>query len=412
MPPPQLKDATDTSDPLPQATPAWPHRNLDRLYCQTITHHCALGKTTSGPAGGSSAASTKPCIPCVYKIGNFDIAQDAEFTRRVANQRPEMCPRSKYTSTSNDEVIGENHHASSIMGYQRGMNVLTVGDGDFTFSQAVARLVVDNTSKRGTKGMVVATSYEERDTLRKVYPDFDTTLDALQSFGVVVGYNVDATRLNETLPRQLVNTIKYQRICWNFPCTAIGDGKDGQNDAMDQNKELVRLFITNALPYLDKECGEIHMAHKTKPPYNQWGLEKVALEGVERAKGGESDTTRREFEYKGRVVFDKCSLPPYTPRKALDRKSFPCHDACVYIFGWATSKTSDRDVTSTSTHTTIPENDGSDKSDHQSTQPAVIPVTESMIDELRTVHLQYAEAIAQVSNQLPSSGRKNKRRKF
>ncbi len=34
------------------------------------------------------------------------------------------------------------------------------------------------------------------------------------------------------------------------------------------------------------------------------------------------------------MVFDKCVFCPYKPRKALDRKSFPCHDACVYKFGW------------------------------------------------------------------------------
>jgi len=27
-------------------------------------------------------------------------------------------------------------------------------------------------------------------------------------------------------------------------------------------------------------------------------------------------------------------LPPYTPRKAQHKKSFPCHDACIYVFGW------------------------------------------------------------------------------
>lgn len=37
--------------------------------------------------------------------------------------------------------------------------------------------------------------------------------------------------------------------------------------------------------------------------------------------------------YLGRVVLDKSLLPPYTPRKALCRKSFTVHDACTYVFG-------------------------------------------------------------------------------
>ena len=73
---------------------------------------------------------------------------------------------------------------------------------------------------------------------------------------------------------------------------------------MEQNKELVRKFVANALPYLDRDCGEIHMAHKTKPPYNQWGLEKVALEGIIGGLGEKFG----ELEYKGRVAFDRYVL--------------------------------------------------------------------------------------------------------
>ena len=117
------------------------------------------------------------------------------------------------------------------MGYHRGMNVLTVGDGDFSFSLAVSRLVVGDSDSNGCHtstngGMVVATSYENSNTLRKVYPDFDTTLDSLACHGensVIVAYNVDATRLDETLPEQLrqnsnknKEVVKFHRICWNL----------------------------------------------------------------------------------------------------------------------------------------------------------------------------------------------------
>jgi hypothetical protein len=38
------------------------------------------------------------------------------------------------------------------------------------------------------------------------------------------------------------------------------------------------------------------------------------------------------YSYIGRIVLDRCLVPPYVPRKALDRKSFPVHDACTYVF--------------------------------------------------------------------------------
>ena len=175
------------------------------------------------------------------------------------------------------------------------MRALAIGDGDFSFSSAIARVVIsswvdddsdnhdnDNEDNRDAKnvaasssdsagegrgrGCVVATSYEDADTLRDVYPDFDITLRHLMKSGgeVVVGYNVDATRLAETLPARARAT-SYHRICWNFPCTAIPSGKDGQNDAMERNKELIRKFVSSALPFLNERCGEIHRLTRRSP---------------------------------------------------------------------------------------------------------------------------------------------------
>ncbi|KAL3798495.1 hypothetical protein ACHAWO_011170 [Cyclotella atomus] len=355
-----------------------PTRNIDNLYCSTITYACAK----SG------------CTSCAYKICNFDIALDVEFTRCVPNVRPECCPRAGDATKGGVKRSCEDHDDSSveniILGYQKGMSVLTVGDGDFTFSLAVARLVCDKGS-----GRVVATSYEEEATLQKVYPDFESTLKELQGHNDVdVCYQVDATRLDDTLPKSLKSAQdgrqrKYHRIIWNFPCTAISSGQDGQNSAMEENKALVRQFVCNALPYLSLN-GEIVVAHKTKPPYCQWGLEVVALEGLRNntgtdegeRRGGDKEVSAAngiEFEYKGRVVFDKCLLKPYTPRKALDRKSFPCHDACFYVFGRSKVIAGDYQPT-------IP------IQDEKESFNSVVPVTESMIGELRALHLRLAEA--------------------
>ena len=292
--------------------------------------------------------------------------------------------------------------------------------------------------------MVVATSYEDEKTLRGVYPDFDSTCDALRSFGenssaIIFGYNVDATRLNETLPKEIARSkkgsnrnksksksrkgmTKFHRICWNFPCTAIGSGQDGQNDAMEQNKELVRKFVANALPYLDEDFREIHMAHKTKPSYNQWGLEKVALEGIEHLQEVQSKKKkfRKKFEFKGRIAFDKCTLPPYTPRKALDRKSFPCHDACIFVFGWKSGDDSDDDTLSSSiNHSTIPQANHStmtqscsgDTLDKMPEPSSVISVAENMIERVRSTHLRNAEMRAAERQNKKHVGGRNKRRK-
>lgn len=265
-------------------------RDCSSLYASPITVKCA---------------QIHQCIPCAYKIGLFDVSLDSEFTKLVPNARPEQCPRSSTT-----DMI-----PNGTMGFQKGMAALTVGDGDFSYSLALARIL----EPKRSGSTVIATSYESKDTLQKTYPRFEEYSKELEALGARQYFNVDATKLFETLP--MIKGCKFDRICWNFPCTAIANGQDGQNDAMEKNKDLVRQFVKDAKDLLS-DCGEIHMCHKTKPPYNQWGLEQVALEWL----------PPNSLVFAGKVVLDRSLIPPYRPLKALDRKSFPCHDACFYIF--------------------------------------------------------------------------------
>jgi len=299
-------------------------RCSEKLYAVKETYDCAMNLG---------------CVPCAYKIGCFDVALDKEFCKARPNQRPEQCPRS--SSSSNQQ-----NRNNGVMGFRRGMSILTVGDGDFSFSLGLARALLgqqdSQNSNNNDETVLVATSYESEATLRKVYPDFERTLCELQKLGVHVAYNVDATRILETLPTA-IKSPRFHRICWNFPCTAIGGGQDGQNKAMEDNKELVRNFVESSKNVL-RTGGELYVCHKTKPPYNQWDLETVALEKQQRTTTSNNNSNNgaaiTRLYYSGRIVLDRFLLPPYTPRKALDKKSFPCHDACFYVFAQeATAKT-------------------------------------------------------------------------
>jgi hypothetical protein len=409
-----------------------PYRNINKLYTTATTLKCALGYSSL-----SSSISTKPCISCAYKIATFDIALDHSFTQSVKNVRPETCPRSIKDN-------GECHPSGleGTYGYKKKMNILLIGDGDLTFSLALARMLcgsndADNnkrngsnskSKKRGGKNRgtnntisIVATSYESKSTLIKVYPSIEKTILELEKFKEVhIQYEVDATNIQKTIPYHIINNIKFHRIIWNFPCTAETNGQDGQNSQMDQNKLLVQKFVQNSVDHLQRGVGggEIHMLHKTKPPYDQWNIEQVALDGWrENSVSDKSDdddddddaTTSNKgcpLEYKGRIVFDKCLLPPYVPRKALDKKSFPCHDACLNIFGWKEKQSQIKKAKEKVAKDGNDNNDYDDLStipicpmdanfeevfdeDGQSTTE-VIPVTESMIDEIRKVHLYHA----------------------
>ena len=63
-----------------RAISSYPKRNLEKLYCPAITYLCAIGalpSSNSCSSGGHHVASSKskPCVPCAYKICNFDIGK-------------------------------------------------------------------------------------------------------------------------------------------------------------------------------------------------------------------------------------------------------------------------------------------------------------------------------------------------
>lgn len=340
----------------------FPTRDIDRVYASYQTVHCALHHL---------------CVPCAYKVGCFDVALDSDFCRAIPNQRPENCPRLLERADKRSE---------GTLGYRDGMAVLTVGDGDFSFSLALAHLL-SSSNETGMVKKVVASSYEKEETLRRVYPEFDETLAELKSLGATVFFEVDATRLAETLPPGVLGKGEenaFHRIVWNFPCTAISNGQDGQNQAMEENKDLVRKFVTNAKGLLSTKGGEIHMCHKTKPPYNQWKLEEVVAKAF-------VDEEANAL-YLGRVVLDKAILPPYTPRKALNRKSFPCHDACHYIFAFGittfgTASEDDKDTNQSKFPRTIPSDPAEYPIEDKPTMQEMILVTEKLIGSIREAHM-------------------------
>lgn len=181
-------------------------------------------------ASPSTVSCAYHCVPCAYKVGLFDVALDKEFCNQVPNQRPEQCRRASTTMQPDSGII---------LGFQQGMSILTVGDGDLSYSLALARIL----RPKESNSVLSATSYEDEETLRNVYPNFDRTRAELEYLGATIRYKVDATRLKETLSPCLKK--KYHRICWNFPCTAVSKGQDGQNDEMERNKDLIRGFVSS-----------------------------------------------------------------------------------------------------------------------------------------------------------------------
>jgi 25S rRNA (uracil2634-N3)-methyltransferase len=91
--------------------------------------------------------------------------------------------------------------------------ILLVGEGNFSFTKALF------TSGHGIlahlpPSNVTATAYDSEDTCYEKYPDARQIVQELKQRGVIVLFNVDATKLNT---HKELKKRKWKRIVWNFP---------------------------------------------------------------------------------------------------------------------------------------------------------------------------------------------------
>jgi 25S rRNA (uracil2634-N3)-methyltransferase len=256
---------------------------LQEVYIHEDTFRCAV---------------KEQCIPCFYKI--FPLWKSKFFP----NQRPEMCPRSRNLGPSSGQGLYSYSSREKV--------ILTVGDGDFSFSLSLSN---DLRQEKSHPINLIATSYESGETVRSVYPTAVENIHLLNSRGVPVLHNVDSTKL-ESVP---LLSQEYQHgidiIVWNFPCKRAEFGADAQVDDIEENRELLKGFFHSAQRFIKSDHSEIHVTHKTLEPFCWWNIVDIARECGLRCEGS--------------IVFDRYLYPGYINRKALDKKSFPFNDARV-----------------------------------------------------------------------------------
>lgn len=237
------------------------------------------------------------CVACAHKI----CSEEPLFPHSRPNVRPETCPRVAISSLEKRELIGL---------YPKGSTVLTVGDGDLSFSLALSKVL-------GAKS-VVATTYESRNSIIASYPDTGkSNIEQLTLQGTELYHGVDANDLLSTL--SIPTDRKFDYVVFNFPCIATEvAGEDGQSEEMSINQRLLTRFGLGAQQLINPG-GFVHVSHKTKAAFKHWGVTRFVCE--------ESD-----LKCLGAIVFDRCAYPGYVNRKARDRKSFPATDAVTYVF--------------------------------------------------------------------------------
>eukprot|EP01041_Mallomonas_annulata_P002670 gene2670-5250_t len=249
-------------------------------------------------------ATKSLCIPCLYKI--FPNGCDG----LPSNQRPETCPRA-------------NTSHLSARAFKSGYKILTVGDGDFSFSLSIAKGLLPDITQTENKTEIIATSHESFECIIKTYPASNQNLEQLKQLGVRIYHDIDATSLQSY---EVMNPFKnnLDAIIWNFPCVRMENGADAQVNEIELNRSLLRRFFTNIVEYLkdsnplDTESsinqhGRVYITHKTIEPFCWWNIVQLAEESG--------------LYYNGSIIFDKYLFPGYINRKVLNKKSFPLHDA-------------------------------------------------------------------------------------
>ena len=153
--------------------------------------------------------------------------------------------------------------------------ILVLGDGNFTFSLAVAEVA---SSACWPAHGLVATSLDFIGDLKRKYgeQELPDTLSRLRQCGATVLHGADGSRLDASLPPEGIclssgHLVKqFDRIVWNFPhCSAESD--DGHNQ---RHHHLLSQLFCSCQNWLADEA-EVHLTLLGKQPV-RWGLLKAA----------------------------------------------------------------------------------------------------------------------------------------
>lgn len=225
--------------------------------------------------------------------------------------------------------------AALPLDFAPGQRILVVGDGDLSFSAALASLLhaadaaATAAAKRGddeaeqppaaAPSVLVATSYDTLPMLHEKYASAAASVAALEALGCCVGCGVDATDLARSLKalrrrvtaaataadadasQPLVVPLCFDRVVFAFP--HLGTDLADQARAVAAHQELLALFFRSSVSVLAPR-GRVVVALKTGLPYGLWNAPRCASSGT-----GGSLALRTSH------AFDAAAFPGYRHRR-------------------------------------------------------------------------------------------------
>ncbi|XP_051195928.1 uncharacterized protein At4g26485 [Lolium perenne] len=193
--------------------------------------------------------------------------------------------------------------------YSSAQSILVVGDGDLSFSLALAAAF-------GSGQNLVATSLDSYDALTSMYGKAQSNVTKLERLGATVFHSVDAKMMKR---HPCLKMRRFDRIVFNFPHAGF-IGPEQQDNMIKAHQLLVRRFFRNA-SHLLRPDGEIHLSHKTGQPYDRWQIEELAHEF--------------SLVISEMVTFRKQDYPGYNQKRGDGQwcdQGFPLRNACTFKF--------------------------------------------------------------------------------
>lgn len=226
--------------------------------------------------------------------------------------------------------------------YHHKKHILVVGDGDFSFSRALA--------KGMNKHRLFATSLDTFSEVCDKYKSAYENIQALHQLShVTVCHQVDATNLSQSLQQRQM----WDDIIWNFPYPN-GKGRAGTHSSKDCQL-LLSQFLSCSVPLLNTP-GRIHVTtldRQQPPPQQQTNVSTFCADRTtsttNHTEGVSDDDTTTvpdwnvpalALQFGMELIEERPFLPKdypgYVPKRSFEDSSFPRYQsATTLVFGHA-----------------------------------------------------------------------------
>ncbi|CAK7345921.1 unnamed protein product [Dovyalis caffra] len=207
------------------------------------------------------------------------------------------------------DIREEEDKKKLVKHYSSKHQMLLVGEGDFSFSWCLARSF-------GSAYKIVASSLDSYDVVIQKYKKAKSNLEDLEKLGACILHGVDVKRMKHHFALRM---LKFDQIIFNFPHAGF-NGKEDSDIVIEKHKQLVGSFFGNANDMLQAD-GEIHVTHKTTPPFCDWNILELAR--------------RNCLELIKRIDFKIGDYPGYSNKRGDGNRcdeSFPLGECSTFKF--------------------------------------------------------------------------------